>query len=132
MHLLKKLPALLVALAIWLLSAQSTLPLPDLGLTFTDKIAHLIAYAVLAAAVALWIPRRMWTASVCRAALLVVLVTALYGLLDEFHQSFVPGRDTSLLDWLADLAGAFIGVSLYALISGSIHWGDRRKPNRQG
>ena len=128
MHLLKKLPALLVALVIWLLSAQSTLPLPDLGLTFTDKIAHFIAYAVLAFACAFWLPRAAWTASAWRAALLVVLVTALYGLLDEFHQSFVPGRDTSLFDWLADLAGACIGVSLFALVSRSIHGGDRRKP----
>ncbi len=130
MHLLKKLPAPLVALAIWFLSAQNTLPLPDMGLTFTDKIAHFIAYAVLAFACALWLPHDAWTASRWRAALPVVLVTAFYGLLDEFHQSFVPGRDCSPFDWLADLAGAIIGVSLYILVSKLKHGGDRLKTKR--
>ncbi|MEZ4273606.1 MAG: VanZ family protein [Myxococcota bacterium] len=34
-------------------------------------------------------------------------ITILYGLVDEFHQSFVPGRSPDLLDALADAAGAF-------------------------
>jgi VanZ family protein len=38
--------------------------------------------------------------------LLPLLLTMLYGASDEFHQSFVPGRDCSVYDWLADTAGA--------------------------
>ena len=42
-----------------------------------------------------------------RAALLLALgISVLYGASDEFHQSFVPGRDASLLDLLTDTAGA--------------------------
>lgn len=37
---------------------------------------------------------------------------SLYGLSDEWHQSFVPGRDADLLDWVADTLGASIALSM--------------------
>ncbi len=116
MLILKKLPAPLVALAIWLLSAQRTLPLPEIGLTFTDKIAHFIAYAVLSFSVALWVSHTSWSAAFWRYAFVVVLFAAGYGILDEFHQSFVPGRDASVFDWLADLTGAVMGIIFYQFV----------------
>ena len=46
----------------------------------------------------------------------VVLVT-LYGLLDEFHQHYVPGRTVELYDALADAAGGLLGAwSMYYLV----------------
>jgi VanZ family protein len=42
---------------------------------------------------------------VMKAAFLSVLITAAYGALDEFHQSFTPGRMPDILDWFADVAG---------------------------
>ncbi len=39
-------------------------------------------------------------------ARIAFLATVLYGASDEFHQSFVPGRDASLLDLMVDVAGA--------------------------
>jgi VanZ family protein len=36
------------------------------------------------------------------------LLTILYGVTDEFHQSFVPGRHASLLDLVADSFGALL------------------------
>ena len=36
---------------------------------------------------------------------------------DEVHQSFVPGRDASVYDWLADTLGAGFGVLVFALFS---------------
>lgn len=47
-----------------------------------------------------------------RAAVLSVLVASLYGITDELHQLFVPGRMTDPLDWLADTAGAATAVAL--------------------
>lgn len=37
---------------------------------------------------------------------------AVYGALDEWHQSFVPGRDADFLDWTADVAGAICALVL--------------------
>ncbi len=34
---------------------------------------------------------------------------SLYGLSDEWHQSFVAGRESSALDWLADTLGGLCG-----------------------
>ena len=80
-----------------------------------DKIAHAAVYALLAwlAARALatlpriaeagWLP---WAAA---------LFAALYGLSDEVHQSFVPGRSADVWDLAADTAGAIGGALFYRL-----------------
>ncbi|MBI4729426.1 MAG: VanZ family protein [Acidobacteria bacterium] len=43
---------------------------------------------------------------------------ALFGVLDEIHQAFVPMRDSSALDGLTDVFGAGIGVTLGRIWSG--------------
>ena len=42
-----------------------------------------------------------------------LLLTAGYGLLDEWHQSLIPGRYCSATDVLADISGAIIGTWLF-------------------
>jgi len=41
--------------------------------------------------------------------ILGVIVVALFGITDEFHQSFHPGRHAGISDWFADVAGAALG-----------------------
>jgi VanZ family protein len=41
---------------------------------------------------------------------------AAYGLSDEFHQLFVPGRDFQLGDLLVDTLGALVGIVLYRAV----------------
>lgn len=89
---------------IFALSAQPGVPglMPEIpGL---DKAAHALEYAVLG----LLLARAFgggW-----RRVLAAVAVAALYGLTDEWHQSFVPGREATLGDWAADWAGALAGA----------------------
>ena len=52
--------------------------------------------------------------------LLAIAIAGIYGVLDEVHQRFVPGRMPDALDVLADLIGAVLGVYLlHALVRGS-------------
>jgi VanZ family protein len=99
--------AVLVAVAIWILSAQSKLPeLP--GPLTIDKVQHLIAYAVLAAGVVFWFPATQWKQHRLRTMLVVVGIASLYGATDELHQYFVEGRESSVFDVVADTAGAVL------------------------
>ncbi len=44
---------------------------------------------------------------------LSLISASLYGVSDEIHQSFVPYRDGSFTDIIADVLGAVCGVYLY-------------------
>ena len=62
-------------------------------------------------------------------ALTAFLLTVLYALADEFHQSFVPGRNPSLVDALGfDTAGA--AIILLLLFIGRC-WYQRRAGNNK-
>ncbi len=72
------------------------------------KTAHLCEYAVLAAII-VWVLGGVKSASVRRYWFLIALAAvAIAGALDEFHQSFEPGRDSSLRDVLIDVCGGLL------------------------
>ena len=76
----------------------------------SDKVLHAVEYAVLGV---LCYRGFRWgvNGQVASRALLLAIVTAsLYGMTDEAHQLFVPFRESSWQDWLADTIGAAIGV----------------------
>jgi VanZ family protein len=100
--------------AIFYLSQQSS-PLGASPSDATSSLAHLGVYAVLAVLLywALW-------AAVARddpelaviAATVAFGLTVLYGVSDELHQAFVPGRTASERDLAIDALGAVLGVGL--------------------
>lgn len=76
-----------------------------------DKGIHFVEYAVLA-----WLcataSRQSWpSASAWRTAAFAVFVSVLWGLSDEIHQAFVPGRSPELSDVVADLFGSVAGAA---------------------
>lgn len=87
-------------------SAVDPAPLPG---RFLDKVIHLGIYAVLGALAARAFAGGLRHVTP-RAAALAILFATLYGISDEWHQSFVPGRTPDALDVLADSAGAAIGA----------------------
>jgi len=115
-NILRKIPAILVMVAIFILSA---LPGNDPFLNsfdFSDKIKHFIAYFVLGISLCLWIPSRKWFAKPAIWGLLIVFVCTVFGIADEFHQSFVPGRSgNDLRDLMADFIGGLFSPFLYLL-----------------
>lgn len=46
-----------------------------------------------------------------RALAYAVLAASLYGVTDEIHQAFVPGRTPDAVDWGVDTLGALAGAS---------------------
>jgi len=48
-------------------------------------------------------------------AVVVVILCTLYGVSDEFHQSFVAGRDASVWDVVKDFGGATLATLLWPL-----------------
>jgi len=95
-------PSILFALFIFFLSSQSHLPGADMA---PDYVEHFLCYGVFALTVVWGVTgglRRRLTPKLVAAAF---FITSLYGATDEFHQYFVPGRDCSLSDLLADALG---------------------------
>ncbi|MBW3534715.1 MAG: VanZ family protein [Gemmatimonadetes bacterium] len=103
-------PAALWATVLFLLSSVPDVPGPGwlVSLPAADKVAHAVLYGVLGATLA-WANHRGGRDSSRAADVLVVGLGALYGASDEWHQSFVPGRDTSAADFTADVVGLAVG-----------------------
>jgi VanZ family protein len=54
-----------------------------------------------------------------RLMLTTVLLIAVVGALDEYHQSFTPGRSgNDVFDWLADVSGATAGTLVFRWLHG--------------
>jgi VanZ family protein len=108
--ILSWLPVLVWMGCIFFLSAQPDLPHIETG--WVDLLAswgaHLLLFGVLAM---LWMRA---LGSRRHAAIMALILAGLYGVADEFHQGFVPGRDPSLADLVCDLVGAAAGVWLCA------------------
>ncbi len=95
---------------IYWLSDQSVLPTP-IVFDGQDKLIHASVYAVMT-----WL---FWDAlkltlsdRIGLLAILTIVFCSAYGGSDEWHQSFVQGRDASVYDWLADTAGAILLTGL--------------------
>ena len=98
---------------IFFLSAQSKLPDLTPGLPGLEEIGgHLTAYGVLAAL--LWWALR--GSAVRYPATWALVLAVSYGVTDEFHQSFVPGRDMSVSDLTVDLIGASAALLIVTLL----------------
>ena len=117
-----QLPLLLWLVIIFFLSAIPNVP------TFKfiigpDKLAHAGIYFVLCmlSMRALYY-QDVWTWGRDHALLMALLFTFLYGILDEVHQIFVPGRWADVYDVCAD---AFGGLLFAAYLKGRDRWRKR-------
>lgn len=105
------------------LSHQPTLPYPgDLDAKIISTMGHVGVFGVLA--VLIWWALGLADLVLGRRAGLSILLTLGYGLLDEWHQSFVPGRTPDVRDIIADTAGATLAMIV-------VTWLARRQRERQ-
>ena len=109
-------PAILIMLVIFLISGTPGTDLPDFGGwdLLTKKGGHVLGYALLAVAYCYAVNNDKRPKGL--QVVLAALMTVLYALSDEWHQRFVPGRNSSLIDVCIDTAGGLMGVSAYWLV----------------
>lgn len=87
-----------------------------------DKAAHFVLYAILGSALA-WV--RLQREPPPPHGLLIVL-GILYGLSDEIHQMYVPGRSPDVADLVADALGVMTGYGLF------LRWRGRAQAGNPG
>ena len=113
------LPPLFWMAAIFFMSNQPKSAIVQLGMwdLLVKKGAHLTAYALLA-----WLllrAMRGWR----RPYLYAFLFTLAYAVSDEFHQTFVPGRNGAAVDVVIDGLGGLLMLAVG-------RWRDRSSPFR--
>jgi VanZ family protein len=94
-----------------------------------DKLAHFCVYGLMATLLFRLIPPASRNGL---SALVVILAVSLFGLSDEIHQAFTPGRSVEFADWVADTLGAVVAVMAYWKWGAYRHLmetGRRRKQN---
>jgi hypothetical protein len=107
------LPVFLWMLFIFILSSFSGKDIPDLPVPYFHRGVHFFEYSVLGG---LWtralLLHRPGTA-LLKASVLAWTLTAVFAFSDEWHQTFVSGREGKLEDVLFDVIFAVIGILLY-------------------
>lgn len=101
-----------LAATVVLASSRTVLGCPDwLQFHNFDKVAHFAVFGLLATLVVRipWVRKRRPLG-----ILTAVMAVSLFGITDELHQSFTPGRSVDVWDWVADTIGAAVAVAVYA------------------
>lgn len=76
-----------------------------------DKAWHFAGYAQFGVTLG-WSVGGPWRQRLAALAVIVV-----FGLLDEVHQYWIPGRSADAADWLADIAGGATGLALITALT---------------
>lgn len=100
---------------VFTLSSIPQLPTPDLGFDNADKAVHFVEYLGLALLVLRAFGNLSASGNIGKAYFWAVVIAVVFAALDEYHQSFVPGRQADLYDLLADTAGVAVGTIVYFL-----------------
>ena len=101
-----------VVLLMGLIFSVSAMPHPPKVLgEMPDVIAHGLAYAVLGALVVRALADARWSGVTFGLAVGAAVIATAYGVSDEFHQRFVPGRTPDVRDVMVDMVGAVVAVA---------------------
>ena len=102
-------PVAVYMLAIFLLSSRPDVPLPP---SMTDKQGHSLGYLGLGATMTRALIGGFGAPVSAAHGLAAIALTTAYGMSDEWHQSFVPGRTADITDLRADVTGAILGTGV--------------------
>lgn len=99
-----------------LIFVQSSFPTPPQvpSFRFSDKLLHLVGYGLLALLFCrAFNSSERWRNRRVALFILTVVSTTVYGVSDEWHQYFVPGRCSEVADVAADFVGSVIGSGCF-------------------
>lgn len=98
-------------LSVYFASGQSKLASPQFDWLLTsDKLIHFCVFGLLATLV---LRSPLLQKCGAYAPLITMILISSLGGLDEWRQSFTPGRQVEWADWIADTFGAIFACSLY-------------------
>jgi VanZ family protein len=109
-------PVLAYAGLIFLLSSISTFPYVIPSFVGFDKLAHFSEYYFFGCLICRWLLTEKNRFANRHSFALTIVIGTCYGLSDEWHQSFVSGRDATLWDVLFDALGVAAAAITYPLI----------------
>lgn len=115
-YILYHLPWQFLMALIYVQSNISQIPIPNLGITWQDKLLHFSVFGVVAFLLCRSLKRSGIKLIEKFYLPWAVSLTSVYGIFDEFHQYFVIGRYSTFADWAADTIGAIFFVLVYYLI----------------
>jgi VanZ family protein len=101
-----------------LLLTLTSLPVhsvPSVGVN--DKLEHTLAYLGLSFLLCLTL--LLQTRSLVlrkHAVFFTLLIVFAYGVADELHQLFIPGRSCEFLDFIADAVGGVVGIIILKIL----------------
>ncbi len=108
-------PVISWAILIFLLSSISRFPKQLEPVFSVDKLAHTIEYAIFGFLLARGFYNSLEIKFKKFFRILAIICVIVYGITDEWHQSFVPFRTASPVDLLYDGIGGMIGQILYRI-----------------
>jgi VanZ family protein len=104
--------------------AASSIPnLTRLPGDISDKSGHSIGYALLGGLMLRAFAGGRLRGVTWKRSVLAIILATLYGVTDEFHQLFVPGRSADRYDVLADCVGATMSTAIGWLAGAARRWG---------
>ena len=103
--------------AYWKLSAEQQLTVFQTAHLLVRKCAHFTEYFGFGFLLALWFRLLLPSNSLFQHALYAAFLGIVYAVLDEWHQSFVGGRQQALFDVIIDSSGVLIGSILLCCVS---------------
>jgi VanZ family protein len=101
-------PVIAYMAVLFILSSMSKLPPPPGQIS--SYYVHVGAYVILGLLTSRALAQGRLRNVTFNVLVGAIVISSLYGVSDEYHQRFVPGREFDVLDMVADAVGSVIGA----------------------